>query len=349
MAFCSKCGKELSDGAQFCANCGAPVNGASDGSTRVQKFVGEINKCPSCGAVLQSGVLKCPECGYEIRGAQASKAAAEFNNQLKTAKTQQEYFNIIESFAVPTTREDIGYFLAMAKTNVERDYNPDSPQDVQLHKSWVIHFNNLKNRVSTMDEKDKHEFQSIIDNTKIAERYSTREVDAFRISLAKTLNPKAKINLIKTYPIKPNSENLMSLVNFIDSQIEYKNPLLQFFKTLGLAILYIYTLGIAYLILQKKRKENGTIDYSNQSNKAWFVRLCEIQKQTSLLEENPAAKEKINSVIKSIKIRKMIVSLICFVVFFVLIGFPIIRGFINSVYGQKEINEKQTVSTEVKE
>ena len=257
MAFCSKCGKELSDGAQFCANCGAPVNGASDGSTRVQKFVGEINKCPSCGAVLQSGVLKCPECGYEIRGAQASKAAAEFNNQLKTAKTQQEYFNIIESFAVPTTREDIGYFLAMAKTNVERDYNPDSPQDVQLHKSWVIHFNNLKNRVSTMDEKDKHEFQSIIDNTKIAERYSTREVDAFRISLAKTLNPKAKINLIKTYPIKPNSENLMSLVNFIDSQIEYKNPLLQFFKTLGLAILYIYTLGIAYLILQKKRKENA--------------------------------------------------------------------------------------------
>lgn len=34
MAFCSKCGKELADDAKFCANCGAPVDGAENAESK---------------------------------------------------------------------------------------------------------------------------------------------------------------------------------------------------------------------------------------------------------------------------------------------------------------------------
>lgn len=81
MSFCSNCGKALADDAKFCAGCGTAVNLISDGSQRIQKFSGEIKKCPNCGAMLPSGVLKCPECDYEIRDAQASNAAIDFSTK----------------------------------------------------------------------------------------------------------------------------------------------------------------------------------------------------------------------------------------------------------------------------
>lgn len=351
MAFCSRCGTQLTDGVQFCSGCGAPVGEPVDVTTRIQKFSGEIKKCPSCGAVLPSGVLKCPECGYEIRDAQASRAALDFFNSIRTAQTIQQRADIIKNYPIPNTREDILEFLNKAKSEVENDYNPDNPAEVLLHNAWVTHFNNLKNRVNNMSANDKEEFQRIIDNTQITERHSTKDVDALRIALAKAPDQKSKINLIKTYPIKPNSENLLSLVTFIDSQVEYKNPLLEILKTLGLALLYIYTLGIAYLIIRKKRKENGTEDFSKQINNAWFVRLREIQNQSaSLVEKNQEAKAKIEKAIKSIKRRKLINSLVYFIVILSLIVVFVFGKIIGpSISVSKDMNNQSSVIEEIKE
>ena len=51
MAFCIHCGKELADGARFCANCGTSVvvGHEQDKSENQQKTVydGRIHKCPN--------------------------------------------------------------------------------------------------------------------------------------------------------------------------------------------------------------------------------------------------------------------------------------------------------------
>ena len=90
MAFCSKCGKELAEGAQFCASCGAPVNGAAenDGTKRVQKFVGEIHKCPNCGAEIGSFQGVCPSCGFELNNSKVNNSVKEFFEKLQNIAEQ---------------------------------------------------------------------------------------------------------------------------------------------------------------------------------------------------------------------------------------------------------------------
>lgn len=46
---CSECGKEMSDHAKICPNCGIENN---------------IMFCPECGKQLSSKAVMCPSCGY---------------------------------------------------------------------------------------------------------------------------------------------------------------------------------------------------------------------------------------------------------------------------------------------
>lgn len=96
MAFCSKCGKELAKGAQFCASCGTPVGGAAvnDGTKRVQKFVGEIRKCPSCGAEIPAMTAVCPSCGHEL-------------NNVKVGSGVKEFFEKLQNFSFEDTQTDL--------------------------------------------------------------------------------------------------------------------------------------------------------------------------------------------------------------------------------------------------
>lgn len=144
MAFCSKCGKELADGAQFCASCGTPVGEAgNDGSKRVQKFEGEIRKCPNCGAVLESFQAVCPSCGFELRGnlkvassvqklmdkiaeleseREEEGGLAGFSSQflsMSANKTDTSIANVIKAFPVPNTVEEILEFMMLAVTNMD--------------------------------------------------------------------------------------------------------------------------------------------------------------------------------------------------------------------------------------
>ena len=62
MAYCIHCGKQLPDGAKFCAYCGKTVASANIGNDGERKVVydGEIHKCPSCGAALPPFTAVCP-------------------------------------------------------------------------------------------------------------------------------------------------------------------------------------------------------------------------------------------------------------------------------------------------
>ncbi len=56
--FCSQCGTELTPGAKFCRNCGAPVKNAEP----------EKPKCPGCGAEIDPtrNSKFCRQCGYKL-------------------------------------------------------------------------------------------------------------------------------------------------------------------------------------------------------------------------------------------------------------------------------------------
>lgn len=134
MAFCPKCGKELAEGAQFCANCGTPVNGAvgNDGSKRVQKFVGEIRKCPNCGTVLESFQARCPSCGFELNEDTSSKSKEliSFIENYKNAYDVEDKINLVSSFPVPNTKVDLYEFAMLAgseassvQTSISNDFS----------------------------------------------------------------------------------------------------------------------------------------------------------------------------------------------------------------------------------
>ena len=113
MAFCVNCGKELVDGAAFCAFCGTkagvaapaqtpppvpqePVSQMQPNTQRQQEYVGKIFKCPNCGEVISQSAVRCPSCGYEISGKEANATVRRFSEQLMALEAQrgQEKTNI---------------------------------------------------------------------------------------------------------------------------------------------------------------------------------------------------------------------------------------------------------------
>lgn len=55
---CPECGKEISDKAAACPNCGCPASEFN--KTEVD------TKCPECGAWVKDGENVCSNCGYEF-------------------------------------------------------------------------------------------------------------------------------------------------------------------------------------------------------------------------------------------------------------------------------------------
>ena len=136
MAFCSNCGERIEEGANFCNKCGKPVN--ENYSSRKVTYEGEIHKCPNCGEILNSFVSNCPTCGYELRSVNTSNTVKQFVLKLEQieanrdnidvdlrrkdpnalTKTDEQKVNLIRSFSIPNTKEDILEFLILASSNI---------------------------------------------------------------------------------------------------------------------------------------------------------------------------------------------------------------------------------------
>lgn len=142
MAFCINCGQELAEGAKFCANCGKAVGGNSSNSQRKTAYDGEIHKCPNCGEIVEAFTGTCSSCGYELRDTKPSHSILEFVTKLESIELQREktatpfsfskFFteesisstneqkiNLIRSFAIPNTKEDIYEFMILAASNID--------------------------------------------------------------------------------------------------------------------------------------------------------------------------------------------------------------------------------------
>lgn len=126
MAYCENCGAFVKDGAKFCGSCGAKmeIKQAVNQDTRSQRkttYDGEIHKCPNCGAVLNSFVKNCTECGYELRGATSTMSITDFSRAYSNAKNNSQKIDLIRTFAIPNTKEDILEFVIMASSNINAE------------------------------------------------------------------------------------------------------------------------------------------------------------------------------------------------------------------------------------
>lgn len=196
MAFCSNCGVKLADGAKFCNECGSPVISATGSEQTERKMVyeGEIHKCPHCGEVLNSFSVNCPVCGYELRGAKNTNAIREFVKKLEEieasrdekktgaslvkilttdniSKTDEKKVNLIRSFAIPNTKEDVYEFLILAASNIDVKLYGMSYDSSQLQgmiaasqravsDAWLAKFEQAYQKAQIMFG-DSPEFQNI--------------------------------------------------------------------------------------------------------------------------------------------------------------------------------------------
>ena len=69
--FCTRCGKEISDGVAFCTECGTKAPADSEAEVKEVKkeaATPEVPRCKKCGAELKEGAVFCTECGASSKG-----------------------------------------------------------------------------------------------------------------------------------------------------------------------------------------------------------------------------------------------------------------------------------------
>lgn len=190
MPYCINCGRQLADGARFCAGCGTESNLTQQNTQRKTVYDGEIHKCPNCGEVLNSFVSICPACGFELRGKKNSDAVQQFATKLLQAETIQQKVTIIRNFPVPNTKEDILEFMILAYSNVGSNIEND------LSVAWLSKIEQAyqKAQLVIKDEKEFLHIQNL---------YSQVYTELTK-QKKNELNKKIRITLSEMLPFLPN-------------------------------------------------------------------------------------------------------------------------------------------------
>ena len=123
MPFCNSCGSKVDSNSHFCRVCGNKLafDTPNVNTQRRTVFEGEIHKCPNCGAVVNSFVGNCPECGVEFRGSSGTDSVSAFYQRYSNAKTNSEKKDIIRTFVIPNTKEDVLEFVILASSNIDEE------------------------------------------------------------------------------------------------------------------------------------------------------------------------------------------------------------------------------------
>lgn len=91
---------------------------------------GDIKKCPNCGAIVESFQARCLDCGHEFRNIGTVSSFTLLSSKLEELDSQkngkmsifgathdftidEKKKSLIQSFPIPTTKEDILEFLSM--------------------------------------------------------------------------------------------------------------------------------------------------------------------------------------------------------------------------------------------
>ena len=91
MAFCSKCGKEVEEGRDFCSSCGASLTGKQNEKSSTVKKIGT-----GCGAVFGFLILICvllAMCSDDESGSAASSNSSDVNKAPEITITAKALLN----------------------------------------------------------------------------------------------------------------------------------------------------------------------------------------------------------------------------------------------------------------
>ena len=64
MIICTECGREISDKAKKCPNCGCPIQVAKKKEKRTENAIIE---CPECHKAINADTVVCPYCGVRLK------------------------------------------------------------------------------------------------------------------------------------------------------------------------------------------------------------------------------------------------------------------------------------------
>ncbi|MBQ8813280.1 MAG: zinc-ribbon domain-containing protein [Lachnospiraceae bacterium] len=133
------CGKELLDGAKFCASCGVAVDVPYKNEKEQRKTVydGDLHKCPKCGEQLNAFVTICPACNYELRGTQVTSCVHELSLKLEKTETDEQKIELISNFYIPNTKEDIYEFFILAYSNITAGGYGIEAWSVKLEQAYL--------------------------------------------------------------------------------------------------------------------------------------------------------------------------------------------------------------------
>lgn len=135
---------------------------------------GVVKTCPNCGAVVEAGTAKCKECGYAFSGLDANSSAKELDRRLRGVKgtdyeDDEKRANIISSFPIPNTREDLMEFLAALEPKAFAKINSDNGAEKKMKKAYKEKFEECVNKAMISfpdDPATKHYLKKIADRKK---------------------------------------------------------------------------------------------------------------------------------------------------------------------------------------
>ena len=126
---------------------------------------GEVRKCPNCGAQVKGGSAVCTECGYVFTNVSANSSAEKLQAKLDEFNRRQEQradsrgylrtvfdntsrckqkMEIISTFPVPNTREDLLEFLTMLQPSADATGSHDgsnSDGEDMSYAYWLLYTN----------------------------------------------------------------------------------------------------------------------------------------------------------------------------------------------------------------
>ncbi len=168
--YCPNCGKKLDDDALFCDECGTKIERQKPATgpaptvqetsaikeepvkevartesveeirpeqKRANPKEGRLHKCPNCGELISFDDVKCPSCGYEIRDREVNASVQSLFDKVLATDDLDKKIELIKTFPIPNTREDILEFMLLAKSNFDAKYYATNKNIDSVSSAWL--------------------------------------------------------------------------------------------------------------------------------------------------------------------------------------------------------------------